>query len=201
MLIFGFHYDGHCLGCVFMVVYNNTAYLVKMDFQADHQLFCQLRTHGKKLCLTLSVLDWLKAQLEECSVYEIAQNRLQCRSVFCCFQGVEKGCIGNKWGKFPLTNYFSKICFLFRFWLKKAMYVQKSFLEKRNRYLSASQSLQFLILNFCGFADATLYSCHFIFINRSKEVRHSLSLHDTRSPIHRLIFQKINLDLSQKYEF
>ena len=141
MLIFGYHHDGHCLSCVFMVVYNNTAYLVKTDVQADHQLFCQLRTHGKKLFLTFSVLDWLKAQLEECSIYEIAQNRLQCRRVFCCFYGVEKGCIGNKWGKFPLTKDFSKICFLFRFSLKKAMYVQKSFLEKRNRYLSASQSL------------------------------------------------------------
>ena len=87
-LIFEFHHDGHCLSCVFMVVYNNTAYLVKMDVPADHQLFCQLCTNSKKL-LTLSALDWHKAQLELCSVYQIAtQNRSRCgRSTY--FAGFE----------------------------------------------------------------------------------------------------------------
>ena len=47
-----------------------------MDVREDHQLFCLLRTHAKKHFLTLSTLDWLKARLGVCSVYETNSKTL-----------------------------------------------------------------------------------------------------------------------------
>ena len=49
-----------------------------MNVREDHQLFYLLRTHTKKPFLILSTLDWLKARLGVCSVYEIVtQKRLR----------------------------------------------------------------------------------------------------------------------------